>query len=364
MSHRIHNFFPGPAALPLAVLEEAQRDLVELPGTGASVLELSHRSKRIEEVLETAAANIRRLLGLPGGYHVLFLQGGANLQFSMVPMNFLRDTGRPAEYVNTGSWATKAIEEAEREGAVRTIWDGKAGKYSSVPKPGDLEFSRDAAYVHITSNETIEGIQFQEMPDTEAVPLVCDSSSDFISRPIPAERFALIYAGAQKNAGPAGVTLVILREDLLERIPDGLHTMLDYRTHAKSNSLFNTPPVFGIYIVMLVTRWLLDEIGGLAKMAEINRRKAETVYRAIDGSGGFYRGHARSDSRSAMNVTWRLPSEELEKAFVKEAEAVGLYGLKGHRSVGGIRASLYNAVTPESVHALCGFMTDFLARRG
>jgi len=364
MSQRIHNFFAGPAALPLPVLEEAKRDLVELPGAGASVLELSHRSKTIEDVLETAAANIRRLLGLPDRYHVLFLQGGANLQFSMVPMNFLRGTGRPAEYVNTGAWATKAIEEAEREGAVRVVWDGKAGKYSSVPKPRDLEFSPDAAYVHITSNETIEGIQFQDVPDTGAVPLVCDSSSDFISRPIPAERFALIYAGAQKNAGPAGVTLVILRDDLLERIPAGLHTMLDYRTHAKSGSLFNTPPVFGIYIVMLVTRWLLEEVGGLAKMAEVNRRKAETLYRVIDGSGGFYRGHAQSDSRSAMNVTWRLPTEELEKAFVKEAEAAGLYGLKGHRSVGGIRASLYNAVTEESVQALCSFMADFLARRG
>jgi len=362
MHKPVYNFYAGPSALPPSALERAQRELLELPGASASVMELSHRSKWIEEILETAIANLRSLLAIPDNYHVLFLQGGANLQFSMAPMNFLRDAGRPAEYINTGAWATKAIQEAAREGDVRVVWDGKEDGFRRVPAPEELELGGDAAYVHMTSNETIEGIQFQATPETGDIPLLCDASSDLLSRPIPVSQYAMIYAGAQKNAGPAGVTIVVLRDDLLKRIPDGLHTMLDYRTHVEKNSLFNTPPVFCIYMVMLVTEWLLEEVGGLAEIAESNRRKAESVHGAIDESGGFYTGHAVPESRSVMNVTWRLRDEELEKLFVREAEEAGLYGLKGHRSVGGIRASLYNAVSLEAAEALCDFMSCFRER--
>lgn len=364
MSRPVYNFYAGPSVLPPSALEQAQRDLLQFPGACGSVMELSHRSKWIDEVLATTTANLSSLLAIPDHYQVLFLQGGASLQFSMAPMNFLRGAGRPAEYINTGAWATKAIREAEREGDVRVVWDGKEGGFRRVPAPEELAFSADAAYVHLTSNETIEGIQFQATPETGHVPLLCDASSDFLSRPVPISRYAMLYAGAQKNAGPAGVTIVILRDDLLERIPDGLHTMLDYRTHAKKNSLFNTPPVFCIYMVMLVTRWLLEEVGGLEEIAKANRRKAEIVYRAIDESGGFYTGHAAPESRSVMNVTWRLRDEELEKVFVGEAEETGLYGLKGHRSLGGIRASLYNAVSLGAAEVLCDFMGRFRARHG
>ena len=359
MPSRAHNFAAGPSTLPLSVLEQAQRDFLELPGVGASVMEISHRSDSFEEVIHAAEENLRALLAIPEGYRVLFLQGGANLQFSMVPMSFLRGTGKEAEYVITGTWGSKAIKEAEKEGSARTIWDGKEDNYTRIPSPTDLKLGSDAAYVHLTSNETIQGVQFQDFPDTGAVPLVCDSSSDFLSRPIPVDRFGILYAGAQKNAGPAGVTIVIVREDLLARIPDDLHTMLDYRTHVDKESLYNTPPSFCIYIVMLVTKWLREEIGGLAAMAEINQSKADLLYDAIDGSGGFYKGHAAPDSRSLMNVTWRLPEECLEKQFIQEAREAGLHELKGHRSVGGIRASIYNAMTLKGVQALADFMAAF-----
>lgn len=359
MEKRVYNFAAGPAVLPLPVLEEAQRHLLALPGAGMSVLEVSHRSKWFEEIIETAEANLRQLLSLPDQYHILFLQGGASLQFSMVPMNFLRGSSQSADYVLTGSWSEKARREAQREGAARVAWSGQDEGYVRVPGPTELDLDPNAAYLHFTSNETIQGVEFPREPDTGDVPLVCDASSDFLSRPIPIHRYALIYAGAQKNAGPAGLTIVIIRDDLLERVPENLPTMLDYRVQVKNKSLYNTPPVFAVYITMLVTRWLLDEIGGLDNMAAINRQKAHLLYDAIDRSDGFYRGHAQPDSRSLMNVTWRLPTEELEKEFVKQAQARGLYELKGHRSVGGLRASIYNAMPVDGVQALCDFMIEF-----
>ncbi|GBC81849.1 Phosphoserine aminotransferase [bacterium HR10] len=358
---RVYNFSAGPAMLPLPVLEEAQRHLLALPGVGMSVLEISHRSRWFEEIRDEAEANLRQLLRLPDHYHVLFLQGGASLQFSMVPMN-LRRGREEAAYIVTGSWSERAAEEARRQGDVRILWSGRAENYTRAPHPQEVPIPSRAAYVHFTSNETIQGVQFATEPETGDVPLVCDASSDFLSRPIPIERYALLYAGAQKNAGPAGLTLVILRDDLLERIPDGLPTMLDYRTHVRHRSLYNTPPVFAIYIFMLVTRWLLHEIGGLEPMAALNRQKAQLLYDVIDRSEGFYRGHAHPESRSLMNVTWRLPNQELERAFLREAEARGLYELKGHRSVGGLRASLYNAMPLEGVRALRDFMQEFQER--
>lgn len=364
MEKRVYNFAAGPATLPVPVLEEAQRHLLALPGVGMSILEISHRSRWFADIRDAAEANLRRLLHIPDHYHVLFLQGGASLQFSMVPMNFLRGSGKSADYILTGSWSNKAIKEAQREGAVRIVWDGKDENYTRVPLSSELNLNADAAYVHFTSNETIQGVAFQSEPDTGQVPLICDASSDFLSRPIPVERYALIYAGAQKNAGPAGVTIVIIRDDLLERVPENMPSMLDYRQHAASKSAYNTPPVFAIYIVMLVTQWLLEEIGGLEKMAAINRQKAELLYDVIDQSNGFYRGHARPDSRSVMNITWRMPSETLEREFLKQAEQRGLYELKGHRSVGGLRASLYNAMPLEGVRALCEFMIEFKEQWG
>ncbi len=359
---RVYNFSAGPAMLPQPVLEEAQRHLLALPGVGMSVLEISHRSRWFDAIREEAEANLRELLGVPDHYHVLFLQGGASLQFSMVPMNLLRGRAEGAQYILTGSWSERAAREAQREGRVHILWSGQAENYRRVPRPEEVSVDPRAAYVHFTSNETIQGVQWATEPETGGVPLICDASSDFLSRPIPIERYALLYAGAQKNAGPAGLTLVILREDLLERIPDGLPTMLDYRVHVRHCSVYNTPPVFAIYIFLLVTRWLLREIGGLEKMAALNREKARLLYEVIDRSEGFYRGHAHPQSRSLMNVTWRLPSDELEQAFLREAEARGLYELKGHRSVGGVRASLYNAMPLEGVRALRDFMLEFQER--
>lgn len=363
VSTRVHNFSAGPAALPLAVLEEAQRDLVCYPGAGASIMEISHRGKVFAQVHESAKANVKKLLDLPDSYKVLFVQGGASLQFSMVAMNFL-GTGQSADYVLTGSWGNKAIKEAKKEGSVREAWNGKSEGFVRTPNNSELNVDPKAAYVHITSNETIEGVEFQTEPDTKGVPLVCDASSDFLARPVDIEKYGVIYAGAQKNVGPSGIAVVIVRDDFLERVPQNMHSMLDYRNIAENDSLYNTPPTFGVYFVALTTRWLIEEIGGLDKMEAINRKKAEVLYDAIDGSGGFYRGHAKPESRSIMNVTWRLPSEALEEEFVKAAKAVQLDGLKGHRSVGGIRASIYNAVTLDSVQVLADFMKDFQISKG
>jgi phosphoserine aminotransferase len=358
------NFGAGPGALPLPVLEEAQRDLVSLPGVGASPLEVSHRGSWFAGVIQEAERNLRELLGLPVSHHVVFCQGGAGLQFSMVAMNLLRGAPEPARYVITGAWGSKAAREAEREGAVRIAWTGEADGFRRTPRDAELlgTFAGPGAYAHVTTNETIQGVQYGEMPAAPPTsPLVADMSSDFLSRPFDAGRFGLVYAGAQKNAGPAGVTVVVVRDDVVERIPAGLPTLLDYRTYVEQGSLSNTPPIFSIYVVLLVTRWLRDT-GGLTAMDARNREKAARVYAEIDAAPDFYRGHADTGSRSIMNVTWRLPTEELERAFVAGAEAEGMIGLKGHRSVGGIRASLYNAVPPEHAEALAGFMRAFRDR--
>ena len=361
MTERIFNFSAGPAVLPVPVLEEAQRELLSLPGVGMSVMEISHRSKTFDEIIGRAESGVRELLNVPDNYRILFLQGGASLQFSMVPMNFLPADGS-ADYILTGSWGKKAAKEAKRCGAVNIAATMADGGFTRVPGQDELNLNPSAAYVHITSNETIEGVQWKHEPDTGDVPLVADASSDILSRAIPVEKYALIYAGAQKNIGPSGVTLVIIRDDLLQRIPDGLHTMLDYRTHVENKSLYNTPNTWGIYIINLVCKWIKDK-GGISGMERENEEKARLIYDAIDATD-FYRGHADPDSRSPMNVTFRLPSEDLEKKFTSEATAQKLDGLKGHRSVGGIRASIYNAFPRAGVEALVSFMKDFERRNG
>lgn len=363
MTKRLYNFGAGPAALPLPVLEEIQRDLVTHPELGASVLEISHRSKWFEGVLAAAEYNLRTLLDIPSEYSVLFLQGGASLQFSMVPMNFLARGGPAADYLVTGAWSEKALAEAQKFGRARAAWNGKSTGFIRTPSPHEPEYTPGAAYVHYTSNETIHGVEFFDLPSAGDAPLVCDSSSDFLSRPIEVERHALIYAGAQKNAGPAGVTIVIVRGDMLERVPDGLPATLDYRLMAREHSHYNTPPVFSVYVVGLVARWLLETIGGLAKMEEINRRKAQIVYEALDAAPGLYRCHAAPGNRSRMNITFRLPDEATEAAFLAEAKSRGMIELKGHRAVGGLRVSLYNAVPLEAVEAMGKFLREFAAGR-
>ncbi|NVM21266.1 MAG: 3-phosphoserine/phosphohydroxythreonine transaminase [Desulfobacterales bacterium] len=356
MNERIYNFNPGPAAHPLPVLEEIAAEFLNFKGSGMSITEVSHRSKWFDEVIEDASARVRRLLELDESFHVLFLQGGASLQFCMVPMNLLPE-GHSADYVNTGAWATKAIREAGiQQKAVNVAASSEDKGFSYIPK--DISFNPDAAYVHITSNNTIKGTQWASFPDTGGTPLISDMSSDIMSRPFDVSPFGLIYAGAQKNLGPAGVTLVIIRNDMLERVPDHLPTMLKYTTFVERNSMFNTPPCFAIYTVQLVLKWIEETIGGLEKMERINRRKAGLLYRAIDESE-FYTGTAEKESRSLMNVTFRLPTEDLEKSFVREALEHGLSGLKGHRSVGGCRASIYNATPLEAANALVDFMGEF-----
>src|SRR5262245_2138915 len=364
MVERVFNFSPGPAVLPLPILEHAQRELAALPGVGMSILEISHRSKAFDAILAEATQGIRDLLGVPEGYHIMFLQGGASLQFYMLAMNLLRGNGKTADYILTGTWGKKAIDEARREGETRIAWDGKATNYDRLPKAGELKLEPGAAYVHFTANETIQGVEFPREPDVGQVPLVCDASSDFLSRPLPVDRYGLIYACAQKNAGPAGVTVVIARDDLIRRAPAGLPPMLDYRQYADNQSRYNTPPTFGIYALMLICRWLKDEIGGLAKMHELNRAKAALLYELLDEHQKFYQGHAQPDCRSLMNVTFRLPNEELEKAFLEGAKQHKLVDLKGHRSVGGIRASIYNAMPREGVETLRQYMLDFVKQRG
>ena len=358
---RAFNFNAGPAALPLEVLEIAQKELTDFGGTGMSIMEHSHRGKAYDAVHAEAVANMAKLLGATDDYQVLFLQGGASLQFAQVPMNLLLP-GQTADYVNTGEWAGKAITEAKKIGNVNILADTAKDIPTTMPDYDALKYTPGAAYVHVTSNETIAGTQMKKFPRT-AAPLVADMSSDILCRPLDLKQFGLIYAGAQKNLGPSGVTLVVIRKDLLERAPATLPTMLQYRTQAKENSLYNTPPTFGIYILMLVTRWLLAK-GGAAGMEKINQAKADKLYAAFDNSGGFYRGTAVKEFRSTMNVTWRLPSEELEEKFIKEATALKMIGLKGHRSVGGCRASIYNAVGLDAIDALTAFMKDFQARNG
>jgi len=353
---RIFNFSAGPAVLPVEVLEEAQRDLIALPGVGMSVLEISHRSKPFDEIIEGCEADLRALAGIPPNYHVLFLQGGASLQFSMVPMNLL-PPGGSADYIVTGSWSQKAVKEARRVGGVKIAGSTESDNFTRVPKQSELTLDPNAAYVHLTTNNTIFGTEWHDLPDVGRVPLVADTSSNMYSRPIDMAKYGLIYAGAQKNLAPAGLTLVIIRDDLVARTPPSLATMLQYSVQVENKSLYNTPPVFAIYVMRLVLKWLLDR-GGLSAIERQNIRKADKLYAEI-GRTGFYRGHAEKDSRSRMNVTFRLPNEELDKKFIKEATAAGLDGLKGHRSVGGLRASMYNAFPEAGVDVLVAFMREF-----
>jgi phosphoserine aminotransferase len=358
---RIFNFSAGPAILPEPVLREAQRDLVELPGVGMSVLEISHRSKTFEAILAATEADLRTLGHVPSNYKVLFLQGGASMQFSMVPLNLLTP-GATADYIVTGGWAQKAVKEAKRVGTVHIAASTESENFARVPRQDELELTPGAAYVHMTTNNTLFGTEWTGEPQVGDVPLVADTSSDMFSRPIDVAKYGLIYAGAQKNLGPSGVTLVIVREDLLARSSKSLHTMLSYAVHAENGSMYNTPPCFGIYLMGLVMKWGIAQ-GGLAAIGAANDRKAGALYAEIDRTG-FYRGTAEPGSRSRMNVTFRLPSEELEGKFVKESTAAGLDGLKGHRSVGGMRASIYNAFPEAGVTALVEFMREFERRHG
>jgi phosphoserine aminotransferase len=362
VTERIYNFSAGPAVLPVSVLEKAQRDLVALPGVGMSVMEISHRSSTFEEIIGKAEADIRTLAGIPDSYRVLFLQGGASLQFSMVPMNLLTE-GRTADYIMTGSWPDKAVKEARKVGSVHETGSTADTNYNRIPSDDEIELTDGAAYVHMTSNNTIEGTEWHRLPRVpDDVPLVNDASSDIFSGPIDIARFGLIYAGAQKNLGPSGVTLVIIREDLLARSAKSLPTMLNYAVQAENGSLYNTPPAFGVYVLGLVIDWLLEH-GGLPAIAELNERKAGKLYAELDRTG-FWRPTAQKDSRSLMNVTFRLESEDLEKAFIKEATAAGFDGLKGHRAVGGMRASIYNAFPERGIEDLVEFMREFERRNG
>jgi phosphoserine aminotransferase len=358
---RIYNFSAGPAVLPVPVLEEAQRDLVALPGVGMSVMEISHRSKTFEAILQGAEADMRTIGGIPDNYKVLFLQGGASLQFSMVPMNLLTP-GATADYILTGDWAKKAMKEAKRVGATNVAASTEDGNFKRVPKQSELKLTSGAAYVHMTSNNTIHGTEWHDQPNVGAAPLVCDASSDIFSRPIDIKSYGLIYAGAQKNLGPSGVTVVIVRDDLLARSADTLPTMLNYKTQADNGSMYNTPPAFGIYILRLVMKWLIAQ-GGLKAIQTVNERKAKILYDELDRSG-FWKPHADKDSRSLMNVTFKLATEELDAKFAKEATAAGFDGLKGHRSVGGMRASIYNAFPEDGVKALVEFMKEFEKKNG
>jgi len=360
-ANRIYNFSAGPAVLPLPVLEEAQKNLLALPGVGMSVLEISHRSKPFDEIIQGAEANIRALAGIPDNYKVLFLQGGASLQFSMVPMNLLT-AGTTADYIVTGDWGKKALKEAKKVGATHVAATTEAGNFKHIPTQSELQLTAGAAYVHMTSNNTIHGTEWRHLPETGDVPLVCDMSSDIYSRPVDVSKHGLIYAGAQKNLGPSGVTIVIVRDDLLKRSADTLPSMMNYKVQAENGSMYNTPPVFGIYILGLVLKWL-KENGGLGAIRQVNERKAALLYDELDRTP-FWTPHAEKDSRSLMNITFRLPSEDLEKLFVKESTAAGFDGLKGHRSVGGMRASIYNAFPEQGVRDLVEFMKQFEKTHG
>ncbi|WEA37956.1 3-phosphoserine/phosphohydroxythreonine transaminase [Lysinibacillus fusiformis] len=357
MTQRAYNFNAGPSALPQEVLEKAQQQLVDFRDSGMSIMEMSHRSAIFDEVHNEAIALLKKLYAIPENYEVLFLQGGASLQFTMVPMNFL-STDQKASYVLSGSWSEKAFKEAKFFGTPVEAASTKENQYSHIPALADIQFNEDDAYVHITSNNTIYGTQWKDYPNTGDVPLVADMSSDILSKPIDIQKFGLIYAGAQKNLGPSGVTVVIIRKDLLEKANKNIPTMLKYTTHADSNSLYNTPPTFGIYMLGEVLKWV-ESNGGVAAVEKHNELKAKVIYDAIDNSNGFYKGHATPESRSLMNITFRVTDEELEKLFLAEAKAAGFVGLNGHRSVGGCRASTYNAVPLEACEALRDFMVDF-----
>jgi len=362
MEKRIYNFAAGPAILPEPVLKEAQEQLWALPGIGMSILEISHRSKVFDKIIAEAKEGLKSLLGINDNYELLFLQGGASLQFSMIPLN-LMVKNKKADYIVTGSWSKKAVKEAKRVGTVNIAASTEEGNFKRIPKQEELKLDLQADYVHFTSNNTIFGTEWHKEPEVGNVPLVCDASSDMLHKKIDVNKYALIYAGAQKNMGPSGVTFIILRKDMLERSSDSLHTMLNYKTHVENNSLYNTPNVFGIYIINLVCKWLKG-LGGLDGMYKINKEKADILYKCIDESGGFYKGHADKDSRSLMNITFNLATEDLEKKLVSEATAAGFDGLKGHRSVGGLRASTYNAFPKKGVEDLVSFMKDFQKKNG
>ncbi|WP_211746838.1 3-phosphoserine/phosphohydroxythreonine transaminase [Paenibacillus sp. Marseille-Q4541] len=357
LNKRAFNFNAGPAALPLEVLERAQAELVDYQGTGMSIMEMSHRGEVYEAVHNEAQERLLSLLGNPKGYKVLFLQGGASTQFAMIPMNFL-SAGLTGSYVNTGSWAKKAIAEAKLIGETHIAASGESSKYMKLPDLSSIELADNAAYLHMTSNETIEGTQFKYFPDTGSTPLIVDMSSDILSRPLDMNKFDMIYAGAQKNLGPSGVTVVIAKEELVTNSPKTIPTMLRYDTFQGNNSLYNTPPSFGVYLVNEVLKWI-EEKGGLAQVEQANEAKAGAIYQSIDESQGFYQGCVDAENRSRMNVTFRLADESLEKEFIKQSEKEGFIGIKGHRSVGGLRASIYNAVPYESVKALTDFMKEF-----
>ena len=359
---RIHNFSAGPAVLPESVLARARDELLALPGVGASVLEISHRSSDFKQILGHAEEGLRRLLQVPDDYRILFLQGGSRLQFSMIPQN-LAQPDDLAQYIVTGSWGKKALAEAKKECRAEAVWDGSSDNFNRVPTSDELALNADAAYVYYTSNETIQGVQFATEPAC-AAPLVCDASSDFLCRPLDIQKYGLIYACAQKNSGPAGVTTVVIREELLARSRDSLAGYMNYKEHADAGSMFNTPPTFAIYMVGLVVDWLTDEVGGLEAMQTRNQHKASMLYDVIDQSNGFYRGHALPDSRSIMNVTFVLPNDSLQAQFLTEAAERQLCNLAGHRSVGGIRASIYNALPVASVEALRDFMVEFAQQNG
>jgi phosphoserine aminotransferase len=360
MTARVHNFNPGPAALPLPVLEQVQRDLLDFAGTGMSILEMSHRSATYEQIHDQAIADLQALLGGTEEHALLFMGGGAQMQFALVALNLL-PPGAYADYLVTGVWSETALEEARKIGDARVLWSSATTAHTRIPMPGEFHVNPEAAYLHYTSNNTIVGTQYAYVPVSRDVPLVCDMSSDLLSRPIDLSQHSLIYAGAQKNLGPAGVTVVIIRRDLLERCRPDLPSTMSYVQMAAHNSLLNTPPVFAIYIVGLVAQHLLAQ-GGLAAAEARNRDKAALLYTTLDSSAGFYRGWAQPESRSCMNVTFRLPTPELETRFVAESTHAGLIGLAGHRTVGGIRASLYNAVSMQTVRALVEFMEDFQQR--
>jgi phosphoserine aminotransferase len=362
MNPNLLNFSGGPGVLPERVLRQVQESIVEVPGVGISILGISHRSDWFLSVVSELESNIRTLLGLPDTVHVLFLQGGATQQFSMIPMTFLSGEKGQAEYLQTGYWSGKALPDARLEGPVRVVWSGESAGFRRLPDDDELDFSAEASYIHYVSNETVEGLQFQRVLGRDDVPRICDMSSDFLSKPCEADRFSLIYAHAQKNIGPAGVTVVLIRDEFLAGASGGHPGFLDYRSHARAHSILNTPPVFAIYVVLLVTRWLLGDIGGVARMAVINQEKAALLYDLLDRSDDFYRGRVEPRDRSAMNVSFNLQTPEMEKRFLARAQAAGFSGLSGHRSVGGIRASLYNGMTRIAVENLVDFMDRFMVQ--
>jgi len=359
--NRAYNFNAGPAALPLPVLEKAQSELLDFAKSGMSVIEMSHRGKEFDEVNNQANNAIRRLMGISDEYEVLFLQGGASMQFCMIPMNFRR-YGKSADYINTGSWGGKAVKEAKLLGDTKVIWDGKTENFTRCPKISDYNISKDAEYVHICSNETIGGIRFFEFPETGNIPLIADMSSEIMSREIDVNKFGMIYAGAQKNIGPSGIALVIIKKELMDRIPENLSVFLKYSTHAENQSMYNTPNTWGIYIIKLVCDYL-EDLGGISAVQKINEEKATLLYKTLDSSD-FWKTVTDKESRSIMNVVWRMKSEDLEKKFISEAKTANMIGLKGHRSVGGIRASIYNAVPMDNVKALVDFMKEFERKNG